>query len=72
MKYVVFRVATNAEGGVAPSAVGTYDDRLVAESNYHDQVADAATKVSSGRMCDGAFLVTSEGEYLESKFYSAS
>ena len=71
MKYVVFRVSTNAQGNVVTNTVGSYDDRLAAESHFHEEAADAASKVlGSGRLCDGAYLLTSDGKFLDSKFYT--
>lgn len=72
MKYVVYRVSTNSEGEVVANTVGSYADRLAAESHFHDEVADAASKVlGSGRLCDGAYLLTSDGKFLDNKFYTA-
>lgn len=71
MKYVVLRVPTNSEGQAVPAVIGTYSSRLAAESHFHDEVADAATKVNSaGRLCDGAYLLTDDGVFLDSKFYT--
>lgn len=72
MKYVVYRVSTNSEGDVVANTVGSYEDRLAAESHFHEQAADAASKVlGSGRLCDGAYLLTSDGQFLDNKFYTA-
>lgn len=71
MKYVVLRVPTNGQGETVPAVIGTYTSRLAAESHFHDEVADAATKVNgSGRLLDGAYLLTDDGEFLDSKFYT--
>lgn len=72
MKYVVLRVPTNAQGTTVPDIIGNYSELLVAQSHFHEEVADAASKVNAdGRLADGAFLITSEGEYLDSKFFKA-
>jgi transcriptional regulator GlxA family with amidase domain len=72
MKYVVLRVPTNSQGDVVPSVIGTYSDKLAAESHFHEEVAEAATKVNSaGRLCDGAYLLTDDGVFIDSKFYKA-
>lgn len=71
MKYVVLRVPTNSEGQTVPAVIGTYTSRLAAESHFYDEVADAASKVNgSGRLLDGAYLLTDGGEFLDSKFYT--
>ena len=72
MKYVVLRVPTNSQGEAVPSVIGTYENRLAAESHFHDEIAEAATKVNSaGRLCDGAYLLTDDGVFIDSKFYKA-
>lgn len=71
MKYVVLRVPTNGQGETVPAVIGTYTSRLAAESHFYDEVADAASKVNgSGRLLDGAYLLTDGGEFLDSKFYT--
>lgn len=71
MKYIVLRVPTNAQGETVPEIIGSYENRLAAESHFHDEISDAATKVnSSGRLCDGAYLLTDNGVFLDSKFYT--
>lgn len=73
MKYVVLRVPTNAQGEAVPSIVGTYTSELAAQSHYHEELSEAATKVNSaGRLCDGAYLLTDDGVFLDSKFFKAA
>ena len=74
MKYAVIRLTTDANGGVSQTLVSNYDGtpegRQRAEADFHTQLADAATKVrTSGRLADGAILLTNEGQILEQKFY---
>lgn len=74
MKYVVSRMTTDANNVVTQTLVSTYDGtpdgRQRAEADFHTQLADAATKVrTSGRLSDGAILLTNEGQILEQKFY---
>lgn len=74
MKYVVTRMTTDANNVVAQTLVSNYDGtpegRQRAEADFHTQLADAATKVrTSGRLSDGAILLTNEGQILEQKFY---
>lgn len=74
MKYAVIRLTTDANGGVSQTLVSNYDGTLEgrqrAEADFHTQLADAATKVrTSGRLADGAFLLTNEGQILKQEFY---
>lgn len=74
MKYAVIRLTTDANGGVSQTLVSNYDGtpegRQRAEADFHTQLADAATKVrTSGRLADGAFLLTNEGQILKEEFY---
>lgn len=74
MKYAVIRLTTDANGGVSQTLVSNYDGtpegRQRAEADFHTQLADAATKVrTSGRLADGAFLLTNEGQILKQEFY---
>lgn len=74
MKYVVSRMTTDANNVVTQTLVSNYDGtpegRQRAEADFHTQLADAATKVrTSGRLADGAILLTNEGQILEQKFY---
>ena len=56
--------------GFSPDYDGTPEGRQRAEADFHTQLADAATKVrTSGRLADGAILLTNEGQILEQKFY---
>lgn len=74
MKYAVIRLTTDANGGVSQTLVSNYDGtpegRQRAEADFHTQLADAATKVrTAGRLADGAFLLTNEGQILKQEFY---
>lgn len=74
MKYAVIRLTTDANGGVSQTLVSTYDGtpegRQRAEADFHAQLADCATKVrTAGRLADGAFLLTNEGQILKQEFY---
>ena len=74
MKYAVIRLTTDANGGVSQTLVSNYDGtpegRQRAEADFHTQLADAATKVrTSGRLADGAILLTNEGQILKQEFY---
>lgn len=74
MKYVVSRMTTDANNVVSQTLVSNYDGtpegRQRAEADFHTQLADAATKVrTSGRLADGAFLLTNEGQILKQEFY---
>lgn len=75
MKYVVSRLIADANETVSQTLVsnyaGTTEGRQRAEADYHTQLADAATKVrTSGRLADGAFLMTTEGQILKQEFYA--
>lgn len=74
MKYAVIRLTTDANGGVSQTLVSNYDGtpegRQRAEADFHTQLADCATKVrTAGRLADGAFLLTNEGQILKEEFY---
>ena len=74
MKYAVLRLTTDANGGVSQTLVSNYDGtpegRQRAEADFHTQLADCATKVrTAGRLADGAFLLTNEGQILKQEFY---
>lgn len=74
MKYVVSRMTTDANNVVTQTLVSNYDGTLEgrqrAEADFHTQLADAATKVrTSGRLADGAFLLTNEGQILKQEFF---
>lgn len=74
MKYLVSRLTTDANNVVSQALVSNYDGtaegRQRAEADYHEQLADAATKVrTSGRLADGAILLTNEGQILKQEFY---
>lgn len=74
MKYLVSRMTTDANNVVTQTLVSSYDGTLEgrqrAEADFHTQLADAATKVrTSGRLADGAFLLTNEGQILKQEFY---
>lgn len=74
MKYAVIRLTTDANGGVSQTLVSNYDGtpegRQRAEADFHTQLADCATKVrTAGRLADGAFLLTNEGQILKQEFY---
>ena len=74
MKYAVIRLTTDANNVVTQTLVSNYDGTLVgrqrAEEDFHTQLADAATKVrTSGRLADGAILLTNEGQILKQEFY---
>lgn len=74
MKYAVIRLTTDANGGVSQTLVSNYDGtpegRQRAEADFHTQLADCATKVrTAGRLADGAFLMTNEGQILKQEFY---
>lgn len=74
MKYVVTRLTTDANNVVSQTLVSNYDGTLEgrqrAEADFHTQLADAATKVrTSGRLADGAILLTNEGQILKQEFY---
>ena len=74
MKYVVSRMTTDANNVVSQTLVSNYDGTLEgrqrAEADFHTQLADAATKVrTAGRLADGAFLLTNEGQVLKQEFY---
>lgn len=57
MNYYVIRISTNAEGGTAISNSNVFNDFSLAQAEYYSQLADAVTKVRSGRLSDGAILV---------------
>ena len=74
MKYAVIRLTTDANNVVSQTLVSNYDGtpegRQRAEADFHTQLADAATKVrTSGRLADGAILLTNEGQILKQEFY---
>lgn len=74
MKYAVIRLTTDANGGVSQTLVSNYDGtpegRQRAEADFHTQLADCATKVrTAGRLADGAYLLTNEGQILKQEFY---
>lgn len=74
MRYVVSRLITDANETVTQTLVANYDGttegRQRAEADYHEQLADAVTKVrTAGRLADGAFLMTTEGQILKQEFY---
>lgn len=74
MKYAVVRLTTDANNVVSQTLVSNYDGtpegRQRAEADFHTQLADAATKVrTSGRLADGAYLLTNEGQILKQEFY---
>lgn len=74
MKYAVIRLTTDANNVVSQTLVSNYDGtpegRQRAEADFHTQLADAATKVrTSGRLADGAFLLTNDGQILKQEFY---
>lgn len=74
MKYAVIRLTTDANNVISQALVSSYDGtpegRQRAEADFHTQLADAVTKVrTSGRLADGAYLLTNEGQILEQKFY---
>ena len=75
MKYAVVRMTTDANNVVSQTLVsnyeGTLEGRQRAEADFHTQLADAATKVrTSGRLADGVFLLTNEGQILKQEFYA--
>ena len=74
MKYAVVRLTTDANNVVSQTLVSNYDGtpegRQRAEADFHTQLADCATKVrTAGRLADGAFLLTNEGQILKEEFY---
>lgn len=74
MKYLVSRLTTDANESVTQTLVSNYDGttegRQRAEADYHAQLADAVAKVrTAGRLADGAFLMTTEGQILKQEFY---
>lgn len=74
MKYAVVRLTTDANNVVSQTLVSNYEGnpegRQRAEADFHTQLADAVTKVrTSGRLADGAILLTNEGQILKQEFY---
>lgn len=67
MNFVTIELKTNTEGGTGVDVLYSGVDRRVAESKYHDALAEAAT---SGRPCHAAVLLQSDGMLLDTYSYS--
>lgn len=65
MKYIVMEVQVFADGGMSTPCYA-YDTRISAESKYHAILSSAA---ASKLPRHTAFLLTDEGDTLESKSY---
>lgn len=65
MKYIVVEIQTNADGTVG-TLVSTFNDRNLAESQYHTVLAAAAVSTLPMHSC---VLLQNDGRQLAKEFY---
>lgn len=69
--YSVIRMLTNNADQSVASVELTTTSRTAALAKYHEILADAVVKASSGRLADGAFIVSNTGASMEHEVFRA-
>lgn len=69
--YAVIRVLTNNSDQTVSSVELTTVSRTAALAKYHEILADAVVKASSGRLADGAYIVSNTGAFMENQMFRA-
>jgi hypothetical protein len=70
-QYAVIRVLTNSSDQISSSVELTTANRSAALAKYYEVLADAVTKVASGRLADGAYLVDNDGAVQAHEMFKA-
>ena len=69
--YAVIRVLTNNSDQAVATVELTTANRTAALAKYHEILADAVVKASSGRLADGAYIVSNTGAFMENQMFRA-
>lgn len=71
VQYAVVRLLTNGSDQSVASVELTTSNKTAAVAKYHEILADAAVKASSGRLADGAFILVNNGGIQEQTMFVA-
>lgn len=69
--YAVIRMLTNNSDKSVASVELTTTNRTAALAKYHEILADAVVKATSGRLADGAFIISNTGASMEHEMFRA-
>lgn len=69
--YSVIRLLTNNADQTVASVELTTTSRASALAKYHEILADAVVKATSGRLADGAFIISNTGASMEHEMFRA-
>lgn len=70
-QYAVIRFLTNGSDQSVATVELTTQSKTAALAKYHEILADAVVKSSSGRLADGAFILVNNGGVQEQAMYIA-
>ena len=71
VQFSVIRLLTNGSDQAVASVELTTPSKTAAIAKYHEILADAAVKASSGRLADGAFILVNNGGVQEQTMFVA-